>query len=195
MNWSRYASVAVGYSMDKPALHRVSANMALGVKLLIDQGLKLGYRRIGVMTTRTYDQRVNHGVLFPAHYAAHHVGPGQSVETFVSELPGESQTPVAEVADWLKRYKPDYVIGTSVLPAIESLGLRVPGDIAVATFDRSPEYPDHAGLDQRYESLGQLAADVLIGELTQNRRGIPGTPVEHLINGRWVDGKTAPGRK
>src|SRR5690606_29370771 len=89
--------------------------------------------------------------------------------------------------------KPDLAVGTYVLEAIGSLGWRVPRDMAFATFDQSAEFPDHAGLDQRHETSGRVAADVLIDDSTHNHRGLPPDPVEHTILGQWVDGLTAPG--
>jgi LacI family transcriptional regulator len=99
------------------------------------------------------------------------------------------------VTKWLESHKPDLVIGNFVWEAIQSLGWRVPEEIAFATFDRSAEFPDHAGLDQRYEIVGRVAADVLITEITHNRRGIPKDPVQHAIKGAWSPGPSAPGRK
>jgi LacI family transcriptional regulator len=101
---------------------------------------------------------------------------------------------IPTIAHWLESYKPELVIGNFVWEAIQALGWRVPQDIAFATFDRSAEFPDHAGLDQRYEVIGRVAADVLITEITHNRRGIPRDPVQHAIRGTWAAGPTAPRR-
>jgi LacI family transcriptional regulator len=190
INWSRYASVAMGFSMPSPSLHRVATNVSHGFKLVIDKAFELGYRRLGVAVAQDYDRRTNHGVLFPLSYTQQRLGAGQSLESLVYEGSGPEVIPV--IARWLEAYRPDIVVGTWVADAIASLGWRVPEDVALLTFDRSPEYPNHAGLDQRYEATGRLAADVLISEITHNRRGIPADPVEHTVRGVWVDGPSAP---
>ncbi len=193
INWSRYAVVATGYSLLTPRLHRVANNVMHGFKLVIDKAFSMGYRRVGVAVSRSYDERTNHGVLFPASYIRTQLRPGQALETFIYDDHGPDAVPI--VAEWLERVRPELAIGTYMLEAIQSLGWRIPEDIAFATFDVSQEYPDHAGLDQRHETIGRVAADVLINEITHNHRGIPRDPVEHTILGHWVDGQTAPSRR
>lgn len=192
LNWSRYAMVATGFSLATPQLHRVTTNVMHGFKLVIDKAFELGYRRIGIAISQEYDQRTNHGVLFPVSYIRERLNPGLSLEAFVYTQTGSDA--IEPVARWLENTRPEVAIGTWVYEAIQLLGWKIPRDIALVTFDRSPEFPDHAGLDQRYEIIGRVAADVLISEITHNRRGIPSDPVEHAIHGHWYDGSTAPPR-
>lgn len=190
INWTRYALVAMGFSMHQPAMHRVATNVSHGFKLVIDKAFELGYRRLGVAVSREYDERTNHGVLFPVAYTQQRLAEGYSLESLTYDGSGPEVIP--KIAEWLERYRPDIVVGTWVAEAIKSLGWRIPDDIALLTFDRSPAFPTHAGLDQRYEASGELAADVIITEITHNRRGIPVDPVEHTIQGAWIDGPSAP---
>lgn len=192
LNWNRYATVATGFSMTKPQVHRVVTDVMHGFSLVIEQAFAMGYRRIGVAVSEEYDRRTNHGVMFPVSYMREHLARGQSLESIVFRQSDERAIPL--VARWLEEHKPELVIGNFVWEAIESLGWRVPQDIAFATFDRSTEYANHAGLDQRHEVIGRVAADVLITEITHNRRGVPVDPVQHAIKGQWVDGPSAPKR-
>jgi LacI family transcriptional regulator len=192
MNLSRYAVVALGHSMLNPYIHRVAMNTTLGFKLVIDRAFALGYRRIGVASSVEYDRRTNHGLLMPASHAKLNLKRGTSVEILKVSETGDKE--IASIARWLRQTKPEFAFGPGVYEAIQYLGWNMPGDIAFATFDRSPGFPEHAGLDQRHEALGRLAGDVLVSEITQNRRGIPSEPVEHTIQGCWVDSATAPPR-
>jgi LacI family transcriptional regulator len=180
----------IGYSMRQPHLHRVAMNTAHGFRLVLDKAFALGYRRIAVAASTEYDKRTNHGLMMPAYHAKLNLRRGQSMEILNVADIGESG--VAEIARWLRRVKPEFVVGPGVYEAIQSLGWKIPGDIAFATFDRSPGFPEHGGLDQRHDMLGRLAADILVSEITQNRRGIPDDPVEHTIQGSWVNGASAP---
>lgn len=190
ITWSRYASVAMGYSMTQPPLHRVGTNLFHGFGLVFKKAFELGYRRIGVAISQEYDQRTNHGVLYPAYYTNQTVGPDRSIKTLVYK---ESRADVIKlVAHWIRDNDFDFVVGNYVFEALDVMGWQIPRDIAAATFDRSVGFPHHAGLDQCHEATGALAADVIIGEITRNRRGIPDQPVEHTIQGKWVDGPTAP---
>lgn len=190
MNWSRYAVVAMGFSMVEPRLHRVATNTMHGFKLVMDKAFELGYNRVGVAVGRWYDHITNHSVSFPAAYTRQHLQPHQSLDALIFEEWGERA--IDRVAKWLKEYRPELAMGNYVYEAACSLGWKIPDDMALITFDRSPEYPTHAGLDQRYEITGRVAADVLISEVTHNRRGIPDDPVEHTVYGVWVDGPSAP---
>ncbi len=192
LNWDRYAAVAMGFSLPQPALHRVATNAMHGFKLVIDKAFELGYNRVAIAVGRGYDERTNHAVSFPAAYTKQHLKPHQSLETLIFDQWGEPA--IDTVATWLKEHRPELAMGTYVYEAAQSLGWRIPEDMALITFDRSPEYPDHAGLDQQYEITGQVAADILISEVTHNRRGIPDVPVEHTIQGVWIDGPSAPPR-
>jgi LacI family transcriptional regulator len=192
LNWSRYAAVAMGYSLTHPPLHRVATNVMHGFKLVIDKAFDLGYRHIGIAVSREYDERTSHGVSFPVAYTRENCPPGHKIDSLIYDLPFEES--IGVVAKWLDTHRPQLAIGTAVFEAIKQLGWRIPRDIGFATFDHSPEYANHAGLDQQYEASGRIAADVLIGQVTQNRRGIPKQPVEHLVKGRWVDGPSAPRR-
>ncbi len=190
INWKRYAVVATGFSMTHPPVHRVVTDVMHGFELVIRQAFAMGYRRIGVAVSEEYDSRTNHGVMFPVSYLRNHLAPEQSLESLVYQFADERAIPV--VAQWLQQVKPDLVVGNYAWEAILSLGWRVPQDIAFATFDRSTLFPDHAGLDQRYETIGRVAADVLITEVSHNRRGLPADPVHHAIRGAWKHGPSAP---
>ena len=194
IDWSRYASVALGYSLTDPILHRVATDTAHGFQFVIAKALELGYRHIGVSVSRQYDARTNHALLRAARYwqgerDRKHV----KIDTLLF-MEEEPQRSIDAVAAWLDRCRPDFAVGSWVYEAITSLGWRIPEDIAFASLDRSPDFPSHAGLDQDYATSGALAADIVIAEVAHNRRGIPPVPVEHLFRGHWVDGPTAPPR-
>jgi LacI family transcriptional regulator len=70
---------------------------------------------------------------------------------------------------------------------------RIPADVAFVSVDRSPDYPETAGFNQRHDIHGALAIDVLVGQLNSNMRGLPEHPMLHLVDGQWEDGDSAPG--
>ena len=190
LNWSRYAAVSIGYSMLKPELNRVALNVTHGFKLIIDRVFELGYRRLAVAVPEEYDRRTNHGLLMPACHAKLNLKRGRSLEILKVTEKGDKE--IEAIANWLRKVRPDCAVGPGVYEAINYLGWKIPEDLAMATFDRSPGFPEHAGLEQRHEEIGGLAADILISEVTHNRRGIPEDPVQHLYRGRWVDAESVP---
>jgi hypothetical protein len=48
--------------------------------------------------------------------------------------------------------------------------------------------PEIAGIDQRPESIGSAAIDLLIAQVRRGERGIPGIPVTSMVEGLWVNG-------
>jgi len=193
IKWSKYALVAIGYSMEAPSVHRVVRNVPMGVKMAIERAFAMGYQRIGVAVSEEYDLRTNHGVMFPVSYMKTQLKPGQSIDSFLYR--GESDPKSMDaIAQWLARTKPELVMGMFGPDVFDRLGWSVPKDISKVTFDRSPGYPGHAGLELRYEALGALAADVLISEIVLNRRGIPPNPVEYTVACEWVNGSSAPSK-
>ncbi len=190
MNWSRYAMVAFGYSMKSPKIHRVVLNMQMGIRFAINQAFRMGYQRLGVAVSEQYDRRTNHGVMYPVSFMARNLRSGQSINAFVYDESDPAM--LKKIAGWLKRTRPELVMGMFGSEVFDHLGWKVPGDIARIAFDRSPESPSQAGLDLRYEVGGGLAADVLISEITLNRRGIPENPVEYTVACKWRNGGSAP---
>lgn len=195
INWSRYACVALGYTLTDPILHRVATDTGQGFHLVIAKAIELGYRHIGISVSRQYDARTNHALLRAARYwQGEHDRRHLKIDTLLydEEEPKRNRE---TVASWLSRCRPDFAVGNWVYEAIADLGWRIPEDIAFASLDHSSVFPRHAGLDQDYATSGALAADIVIAEVSHNRRGIPPVPVEHLFQGHWVDGPTAPPKR
>ncbi len=93
---------------------------------------------------------------------------------------------------WLPKKKPDVVIcqNIEVRDWISELGLRIPSDIGLAHLDLAPPEADWSGIDAQLESVAAAGVDLLTAHLHRNERGVPATPKDIRIRGRWVKGKT-----
>jgi hypothetical protein len=93
---------------------------------------------------------------------------------------------------WLKRYRPDAVIGVELglVSALQELGYDVPGDIGFAHLSR-PEGAAPAGMDQCPREIGAAAVELVAGQVLSNERGLAITPRVMLIEGIWREGWTA----
>jgi hypothetical protein len=49
-----------------------------------------------------------------------------------------------------------------------------------------------AGIDQCPSAIGQIAAEMLIKQISLNERGEPADPCRILVESRWQDGKSLP---
>ncbi len=190
LTWSQYAAVCLGFTMGWPRIDRVACNVAQAIELAITRAFALGYKHLGVVVSREYDQRTGHGMLHPLHYAQNNLGPDEKIDLLRVESTSERHVP--RITRWLDEHRPQIVMGTYVYEAIQALGWRVPQDIAFISVDRDALFSHHAGIDQRHELTGQFAADLLIARITHNQRGLPDAPVYHLLDGVWIDGPSAP---
>lgn len=177
-------AVAFGYSMQPAILHLVTSRHEQVIDLLMENIYRLGYRRPGFCVAMSNDS-VNNNI-WAAKWAY-----------FLSEHPDVTPIPRLDdhsrksIAAWLKRNKPDVVVGFShLLPIVESLGYRVPSDIGLASLAVDQRDPRISGIDQNDAIIGKAAVDVLVGIMHRGEKGPPGTRIRTLVDGNWFEGKT-----
>ncbi|MFA7343350.1 MAG: LacI family DNA-binding transcriptional regulator [Terrimicrobiaceae bacterium] len=188
--WSEFAAVTLGYTLLEPPLHRVVSNTFHGFHFMIKKAFALGYKNLGVVISEEYDRITDHGVLFPVSYEKERVLPGRSIRTLV--LPSHEPKEIPRIQKWLKKNRPDIVLGVDLTwVAIQEMGWKVPTDVAFIIADRDTK-SDLAGFDQLHENHGEIAVDLLVGQLLHNERGIPLVPKFEMVEGCWRDGASAP---
>lgn len=189
--WREFSTVALGFSMAQPPLHRACYDNYNGMGVLLNELLNRGYTRPALAIDATSDSRSNHYTL--AQYMA-----WQRIHRFPRPVP----TLVAQKWDeptfhkWFKRHEPDVVITPKleVSDWLENLGLLIPRDIAVATTFRQPQ-DSRSGMSQSPEDVAAAAVDLLVAELLSNERGVPEKPKLVFVPGRWQDGLSTRKRK
>jgi LacI family transcriptional regulator len=120
----------------------------------------------------------------------------QPVDAWMAESKSEVVAPSAAFARWFKRYRPEVVISNAsfVQPCLAELGLTIPGDVAfVDVFLENPA-KKAAGVRQNHEVVGELAVEILAGQLHHNKFGIPEFPTTTYVEGTWFDGASCPPR-
>lgn len=188
LKWADFASVALGYSMRAPAVHRV-VNHQLHTGLeAIRQLQSLGYQRIGLCVSRDQSDRVDnawlHAMLF------HHSGVSGS-RRVTPHLPDELTA--GGMLRWVAEERPDCLLvhDQSVRGYLTGAGYRVPEDLGVVMLDHNAaNEPDFAGMNQRHDQIGAVCADLLVAQIHRNEKGLPAVPVSVMIDGMWVPGGT-----
>jgi len=73
--------------------------------------------------------------------------------------------------------------------------LRIPQDIAFAHLSLPSIFSNRklSGLDQNWGLAGAAAVDSVVAQIHRNERGIPDIPKTLMVEGRWIEGETAPG--
>lgn len=189
LEWEHFSPVAVGYSMVRPNPHRAAPHQFHGCLTLLRQLWKLGYRRPGLILPRDMELRTDEQWQAAALIFAMH----RRVENPMEVLPVFNEETVRQ---WFERKRPDVVIAVNldVLKWLRGWGLRIPEEIGFATMSWNPECPELSGLDQNPQAVGATAVKLCIGLIQRNETGLPVDPTVTLVEGRWVDGTTAPKR-
>jgi len=197
IDWSLFNSVALGFSLPWPVLHRVTTYHFGGARLAVRKLHELGYRRIGLSIDAGLSSRVE----------GNWTG-GYFFETLELKLKpfilmrnaGDTKTlfsgsndPV-QLSGWIAKNSLDAVIFDWSPPFVEWLGKacgrRVPEDIGVASLNVPPNDPVHSGVCQNEHNIGWLAMNTLVSLISTHERGIPKFPRRTLVDGTWNEGRT-----
>lgn len=187
LDWSRYAGVYTDYVIERPSLHSVCSDHFRSLISALQRLHAMGYKRPGLLMDKHEDERLQHrwkGSFLAFQYSQ----PGiEHVPPLVCDTITE-----APFAKWYQRHQPDIVIGhrTEVLAWLRKLGRKVPQDVGYFSLNLLRAEEPCAGLDQQPHLLGARGAELIIGQLYHNERGIPEHASTTSIPGHWIDGPT-----
>jgi len=182
-----------GYSIVEPKLHRACPDYFKMMDEMLDMCVAAGHFRIGLVMTKTG------GIGFKQF--------NSSFLYFQSGIPASDRIPMLgspirrtwhdEGADpdsikkWLKKYKPDVVIGTAqVLQTIQSFGISVPKDLGFVSIDVSENPTNAAGANHCYEMVGYEAFKLMLSSVNLNLTGVPEHPRVVLVDSHQQPGFT-----
>lgn len=189
------ASCALGYTLHKPALHRVVPNYAQGMGLAWTKALTRGYRRLGFVSTQAHLSRTHYErfAAFVAQQAMH-----QELEALPPLIfPHFSDENLEEClglfAGWFRLHRPDVLIfPPAALPKNLGRKIGIPGKVGVILSDAEPGY---CLVHEDARGMGAGAVDLVVAQIHRNETGIPAKPKLFAVGGDWVDGFSLPVRK
>jgi LacI family transcriptional regulator len=188
LDWERFSSVAIGYSLRHVPVNRVAHNHFAAFTLAAHECRRAGWQRLGLVLQRRVHEKVEKRWVAAClldqseHRAADRVPP-----LLVDEL-NEKQ-----FVTWFKRHRPEVLLAVSVptlLGYLKNIGQTVPGDVCIVSLDRRPPDRGIAGINQDYTNLGANAVDILISMTHRNERGVQRKPLIVLSDGEWTGGPT-----
>ena len=206
--WSRFSAVKIDYFPHQPELHNVTNDQCGIIRLAMQRVMAMGYRRIGFVMHRGWDHSVDH--LWTAGFLCEQQNLAESdripmflfpeaepVENWINESKAEVIAPAATFGPWFRKYRPEVIISKAsfVQPRLAELGLRVPRDVAFADVFLDSFDGRAAGVRQNHETVGELAVEILAGQLQHNKYGVPEIPTTTFVEGTWFDGASCPPRK
>lgn len=187
--WERFSVVAIGYSVLAPAFHRVGPHQARSTRELVETLRRRGYRRIGLIIDRNANIRTGYNFL-GAYLAEQEAQPAaQRLRPLLAE---QSRIAPAELRRWFRRQRPDCVIGTGpeYFEQLRDIGADIPAKVGFALTGIRPKFPYIAGIDERWDGIGQAVIDLALSLLRNHETGVPRFPRFGLVDGQWVEGKT-----
>lgn len=186
LDWEKFASVAVGYSLKNLHLHRVCPDQYQGIQLMIQKLTALGYRRIGLVIDLFTDRRVDRK--WTAAMYRHNADAGtNAVPVFLFEA--VLREPFLR---WFRRHRPDVVVAPTmiVMNWLAEEGIPCPADVGFAHVNWAERSAPCGGIDQRPRLLGAAAVDSVVSQIHRNERGLPAAAHTLMIEAAWADGPT-----
>ncbi len=196
LNWEKFSSVKIDFVPTNLHVHTISNDQRAIVQLAFRKAINAGYRRIGFVLPHWYDSYVNHA--WSAGFLASQLQVPEEdripLKLFDTKPGSHSGVPVTEFEQWRLKHKPEVIISYSefVKAAFEMLQIQTPNDFAY--IDICPETKDgqHAGVFNNCTRVGELAVEILAGQLQQNQIGLPDYPTVTKVEGTWIEGESLP---
>jgi LacI family transcriptional regulator len=189
MEWSKFAAVAIGNSLLRPLLHRVTTNRFTAMRRGIRQLRRMGYKRFGLAMEQNQDARVDHqwGAAFA--WEQEQAMPSDRTVPFLVQ---ESDWNERRFAKWFRSNRPEIVLGydPSIVAWLKNLGKTVPSDVGFVHLWNPDCSGQFAGIYHNPPAIGAAAVDFVVGMIQRNERGLPGSPQTLMLEAFWQDGAT-----
>ncbi len=199
-DWPRLTAVQIGRRSASPSLHRVTSDPTGDIRLAMGQATRAGFSRIGLILPQEWDERAD--LAWSGGFLAEqtrlpgaqripiffHRNPGPDAPYF--DRPAGVALDVARLGRWLFDFQPDVLLGSLPLlsSALPHLGLEIPRDVGFIELQQLHSDAAIAGVRQNHHRIGEVAVDLLIGQLQMNLRGVPDYPTMTLVEGTWSEG-------
>ncbi|MBT5901053.1 MAG: LacI family DNA-binding transcriptional regulator [Opitutaceae bacterium] len=206
-DWSAFSAVKIEYFPHEPELHQVNNDHCSIMRLAMQRAEDHGYKRIGAAMHRGWDHAVDHhweaGLLIshafhpPEERIPIHMFPeAERVDEWMTETTGDVVADTAQFKAWYKTHRPEVIISkrSFIQPCLDEMGLKIPEDVAFIDLFLEEEELDGsvAGVRQNHHAVGELALEILAGQLHYHKYGIPAIPTRTQVEGTWFDGATCP---
>jgi len=196
-DWEHFAAVEIGRTLWNPLnLHRVESAEYPKILESIHVLKKVGYRRIGMAIEPMQNQH-QYGVYYAVFLLMQQkLPPGQRVPILAMEGGWNEKN----FRRWMRRYKPDVLIGHRIMEIcvwLQKLGLRIPDDVSIFRTDVREDDPP--GLHRSYQfsglrrdnfTTGRRAVEMVSNLLESGELGLVGNPMCWQVSGLWVPGQT-----
>ena len=198
-DWPRFSAIKIDFFPSQPELSNVTNDQTAIMRLAVRQIHAAGYRRVGLVMPAWFDDFVRQAWSAGFLVEQQRIPVEDRVPILFyprpkDDIKGVAPVPAKTLAEWRERFRPDALVSWSpfVLPRLAELGLSVPRDLGFADIMLERYDGAMAGVRQNCERVGELAVEILAGQLQQHIFGIPRFPTASFVEGTWIDGATLP---
>ena len=179
---SGLSGVTIGTSLHSPTMHRVAADLYQGSQLACRKLRERGYRRIGLVLSRSMVERVERKWL--AAYLAEqiHWPAGERVPPLIVDA-----HETADFTYWQNECRPDAIL-VAELHVEEWVATQPSGSRPTTVWLRRIEKMRRNGMaiDTRPAKMGAAAVELVVGQIHRNERGSPEIPHTLLLESIWT---------
>ncbi|MBD5780074.1 LacI family DNA-binding transcriptional regulator [Pelagicoccus sp. NFK12] len=187
MEWDCFSTVIIGDSIAYPRFHSVGFDHLGNMELLFSRLFRKKGRRIGLALSGFINRRVRFQFRSAFDFFQEELETDMRVPALISE-----QWEPAVFLKWYSEYKPEVIVTVydDVRRWLDSIGVRVPQDVEIATPAIMADSLDYSGIHLPLKTLGKLAVDTVAAQLFRNEKGIPESRCVSLVVGEVRTGKT-----
>jgi len=191
IDWKRFASVSLSYTMVRPKLDRVTPDHHSNLLAVLRQLRHRGYERPGLLIPKGYDSRTGKRLMAAFYYSQQSIPacnriPPEIVDT--KKLEGRN-------FDWLDKYRPDVLVTSGAYKHIKSVAGLDPdylSRLGLVLLSHAETDSGISGIYENPEMIGATAVELLVVRLQRNELGLPVKPRLIQIEGDWVEGTSSP---
>ncbi len=194
--WENFSAVALGLTLTKPDLHRVSEDAFASATEAMDQCFARGYRRIGFVMSEP-DDSPNMGDRWLGAFLRLQLRLAPEHRIPFCEYRPPDQFP-SHFLRWFDAHQPDVVLATHADPIVDLLaahGRKLPRGVKLFLLVNDKPDRGFSGIHLDPGIVGSLAVDMVVGMLHRGETGLPAAPHHVLVPGRWVDAEALPLRE
>lgn len=189
LKWDNFSAVGLSTPFRSRAITTVCNDHHLSSYRAVEEAHRLGYRRPGLVILESQHQRLL-GRWEAGFRAAQQFLPDiASLPTLLMPSWNDRQ----RFRDWLKSAKPDVVVTSSGEPVHEMLteeGIAIPRQLGLVALGCRELGHRFSGLYQNGHLIGSTAAEILIGMVERNERGLLDQATAVMVESRWNPGQT-----
>ncbi len=188
--WDQLSAVCLGRGVFRPSLSRADIFEAANVSEALRRAIKLRRATVGLTVAKVVDE--SYEQCYSMRYGLMNATLPENKRIPIHRPNLPSPEYVASFLDWFKKHKPQVVVCRDyrVLDALKSIGVRVPEDVALIHTALSPDVEGWSGVDPLEKLVAAAAVDAVVAQASSNERGIPESPKEIYIRGKWKVGFT-----